>query len=33
MGSVVLDVIALVANRAASFWNWAVTGSAGFPPL
>jgi hypothetical protein len=33
MGSVVLDVIALLANRAASFWNWAVTGSAGFPPL
>ncbi len=33
MGSVVLDIFALLANRAAEFWNWTVTGSAGFPPL
>lgn len=33
MGSVVLDIFALLANRAAEFWNWAATGSAGFPPV
>ncbi|SFM20883.1 Uncharacterised protein [Nocardia asteroides] len=33
MGSTALDVIALLVNRAAGFWNWMATGSAGFPPL
>jgi hypothetical protein len=33
MGSVVLDIVALLANRAAEFWNWMATGSSGFPPL
>lgn len=33
MGSVVLDVVALLVNRVAQFWNWMATGSAGFPPL
>jgi len=33
MGSVVIDIVALVTNRAAEFWNWMATGSAGFPPL
>ncbi len=33
MGSTVLDIVALLANRAAMFWNWMATGSSGFPPL
>ncbi|TQM33458.1 hypothetical protein FB390_5188 [Nocardia bhagyanarayanae] len=33
MGSTVLDIVALITNRAAAFWNWLATGSAGFPPL
>ncbi|MBP2192412.1 hypothetical protein BJ987_005313 [Nocardia goodfellowii] len=33
MGSTALDIFALLINRAAAFWNWMATGSAGFPPL
>ncbi len=33
MGSTVLDIAALIVMRIGDFWNWASTGSAGFPPL
>lgn len=33
MGSTALDVVNLIILRAAAFWNWMYTGSAGFPPL
>ncbi len=33
MGSTALDIVALIVHRLGAFWQWFVTGSAGFPPL
>ncbi len=33
MSSTVIDVIDVLIAHGAAFWNWASTGSSGFPPL